>query len=274
MILTIIKIIIFIIQIIVFLILIILIITKIIIFIRQILIFFIRQIIIFFISILVIIRQTIIFLISILLIIIKKNIFNTNNYILILIILIITIIIIFIRQIVIFFISILLIIRQIIIFFYINSFNYNNNNNNICNTNNYIQKSKTQEPWILTPNPKELDPDAELNAWLYRPQALRFAHPRWWVFKPAYLGLLPGVYVWPQRLGPSSPSTMCLQPGAMARLVGMAALTPRAQQHSTRYLQPRACNPTQTRTDHFLPNQKDNPTPLQSLQFSVVRVDL
>jgi len=37
-----------------------------------------------------------------------------------------------------------------------NTLNYKKNNN-IYNTNNYINKPKTQEPWVLTQDPSEMD---------------------------------------------------------------------------------------------------------------------
>jgi len=46
--------------------------------------------------------------------------------------------------------------------FYINTFNFNKNNY-IYNTNNYILKLKTQKPWVLTPDPRELSYDAGHN---------------------------------------------------------------------------------------------------------------
>jgi hypothetical protein len=40
-----------------------------------------------------------------------------------------------------------------------NTLNYNKNNN-IYNTNNYINKPNTQEPWVLAKDPRGLGPDA------------------------------------------------------------------------------------------------------------------
>jgi hypothetical protein len=99
------------------------------------------------IKIIIFIAQIIIFFILIPWIIIKIIIFCTQ-------------IIIFLIWILWVIIKIIIFITQIIIYFEMNTLNYKKNNN-IYNTNNYINKPKTQEPWVLTKDPIDLGPDAK-----------------------------------------------------------------------------------------------------------------
>ena len=165
---------------------------------------------------------------------------------LILIILIITKIIIFIRQIIIFLISILLIIIKIIIFIIQISIFRNLKPKNLGSWH------WTQENWILTQNPTCGSADPKPSGLHTLGGGTRLPGS---AAKRVGLTLSPRAWQ-PQLQGLGSPNARCLQPGAAARHPSLT-LACRAWQ-----LAPGVCSPTQTRTDHFPLNQKDNPAPL------------
>jgi hypothetical protein len=117
------------------------------------------------------------------------------------------------------------------------------------------------EQWVLTPDTTTLGPDA-------RPKAKAFSRgssdPLAWVCshvcgsglsaqdspRPARLGQQPCVWVWPRRPGQPQHHVSAnygLQPHLAGGHLGLAY-------PSARCLQSRACNPTKTEPDHFLPN--------------------
>ena len=118
-----------------------------------------------------------------------------------------------------------------------NTLSYNKNNK-IYNTNNYINKLKTQEPWVLRKDPRDLGPDARPKrngSWLgpissgfWRRtqqhwvliQDPRLRRPKR-VFKPAHGGLQPWAPpVQPQRHVSSDPlASLALAPRAAPYLL-------------------------------------------------------
>jgi hypothetical protein len=111
---------------------------------------------------------------------------------------------------------------------------------------------RTQENWILTQNPTCGSADLRPSG-LHTPGGgTRLPGS---AAKRAGLTLSPRA--WQSQLqGLGSPNARCLQPGVAARHPSLT-LAHRAWQ-----LAPGVCSPTQTRTDHFPLNQKDNPAPL------------